>query len=82
MNPTFLPEPLKADYDRLWTPARMQAIVDGLAKNGIAMEINNRYRLPSAAFIKLAKQRGRQVRAAARTTATRTTSGPTSTARR
>ena len=58
VNPTFLPDAMKADYDRLWTPARMQAIVDALAKNGIAMEINNRYRIPSAAFIKLAKQRG------------------------
>jgi hypothetical protein len=58
VNPTFLPDQLKADYDRLWTPARMQAIVDALAKNGIAMEINNRYRIPSAAFITLAKQRG------------------------
>jgi sialate O-acetylesterase len=58
VNPTFLPEAIRADYDRLWTPARMQAIVDGLAANGIAMEINNRYRIPSAAFIRLAKQAG------------------------
>ena len=52
------PPCLQADYDRLWTPARMKAIVDGLAANGIAMEINNRYRIPSAAFIRLAKQAG------------------------
>ena len=58
VNPTFIPAVLQKDYDRLWTPVRMQAIVDGLAANGIAMEINNRYRLPSAAFIKLAKQAG------------------------
>ena len=58
VNPTFLPAQLQPDYDRLWTPARMQAIVNGLAKNGIAMEINNRYRIPSAAFIRLAKQTG------------------------
>ena len=36
----------------------MKTIVDGLAANGIAMEINNRYRIPSAAFIRLAKQAG------------------------
>lgn len=58
VNPTFLPAQLAADYDRLWTPARMKRIVDGLAANGIAMEINNRYRIPSAAFIRLAKQSG------------------------
>lgn len=58
VNPTFLPEALAADYERLWTPARMQAIVDGLAANGIGMEINNRYRIPSAAFIRLARSAG------------------------
>jgi hypothetical protein len=58
VNPTFLPDAIRADYDRLWTPARMQAVVAGLAANRIAMEINNRYRIPSAAFIRLAKQAG------------------------
>jgi hypothetical protein len=58
VNPTFLPAAIAADYDRLWTPARMKAIVDGLARNGIGMEINNRYHIPSAAFIRLAKRAG------------------------
>jgi hypothetical protein len=58
VNPTFIPAVLQKDYDSLWTPARMKAIVDGLAANGIAMEINNRYRIPSAAFIRLARQSG------------------------
>ena len=58
VNPTFLPDAIRADYDRLWTPARMKAIVDGLTKNGVGMEINNRYRIPSAAFITLARQAG------------------------
>jgi hypothetical protein len=58
VNPTFIPAVLQKDYGSLWTPARMKAIVDGLAANGIAMEINNRYRIPSAAFIRLAKQAG------------------------
>jgi hypothetical protein len=58
VNPTFIPAALQKDYDSLWTPARMKTIVDGLAANGIAMEINNRYRIPSAAFIRLAKQAG------------------------
>ena len=58
VNPTYLPEQLAPDYDRLWTPARMKRIVEGLAANGIGMEINNRYRIPSAAFVRLAKQAG------------------------
>jgi hypothetical protein len=58
VNPTYVPDQLHAQYDRLWTPARMQRIVNGLAANGIAMEINNRYRIPSRAFIALAKQAG------------------------
>ncbi len=58
VNPTYIPDQLAAQYDRLWTPARMKRIVDGLAANGIAMEINNRRRIPSAAFIRLAKQAG------------------------
>jgi len=58
VNPTYIPEQLAADYDRLWTPARMKKVVDGLAANGVAMEINNRRRIPSAAFIRLARQSG------------------------
>jgi len=58
VNPTYVPDQLAPDYARLWTPARMKRIVDGLAANGIAMEINNRYRIPSAAFIGLAKKAG------------------------
>jgi histidinol phosphatase-like PHP family hydrolase len=58
VNPTYIPEQLAAEYDSLWTPARMQKIVNGLAANGIAMEINNRRRIPSAAFIRLARQAG------------------------
>ena len=58
VNPTYVPDQLNAQYDRLWTPARMKKIVDGLAKNGIGMEINNRYRIPSRAFIMLGKQAG------------------------
>ena len=36
----------------------MQKVVDTLAKNGVALEINARTRLPSPAFLKLAKQAG------------------------
>lgn len=57
-NPTFLPEVLAADHDTLWTPARMQRVVDALRRNGVAVEINSRYRLPSLAFVRLAKRAG------------------------
>lgn len=57
-NPTFLPDAIARDYDRLWTPARMQKVIDAARANDVAIEINNRYRLPSAAFIKRAKNSG------------------------
>jgi hypothetical protein len=58
VNPTFLPEVIAADYNRLWTPRRMQAVIDAAQRNDVAIEINNRYRLPSPAFIKAAKKAG------------------------
>jgi hypothetical protein len=58
VNATFLPEVLAADYDRLWTHARMQKVIDAAVRNQIAIEINDRYRIPSVAFVKLAKQHG------------------------
>ncbi len=58
VNPTFLPKQLAPRYDELWSAFRMDAVVAALAKNGVAMEINNRYRIPSAAFIKRAKHAG------------------------
>jgi len=57
-NPTFLPEAIAHDYDRLWTTARMQRVIDAAKANDVAIEINNRYRLPSAAFIQLGKKAG------------------------
>jgi histidinol phosphatase-like PHP family hydrolase len=57
-NPTFLPEVIAADYDRLWTSARMHAVIDAAKKHDVAIEINNRYRLPSPAFIKVATRAG------------------------
>jgi hypothetical protein len=58
VNPTFLPEVIAADYDRLWTPARMDRIIAALASRGIGLEINNRYRIPSLAFVARAKAAG------------------------
>jgi hypothetical protein len=58
VNPTFLPDELAADYDHLWTPERMQRVIDAAIRNRVALEINARYRLPSPAFLKLAKAAG------------------------
>jgi hypothetical protein len=57
-NPTFLPEQIAAEYDELWTEERMQTVIDAAKKNNIAIEINNRYRIPSAKFIASAKKAG------------------------
>jgi histidinol phosphatase-like PHP family hydrolase len=57
-SPTYLPEGLAKDYDRLWTTERMRRVVDALARNGVALEINDRLRLPGPALIKLAKRAG------------------------
>ena len=58
VNPTFLPDVMAKEYDTLWTPARMQRVIDAAKQAGVAIEINNRYRIPSLAFIKLARQSG------------------------
>ncbi len=57
-NPTFLPAVLAAEYDRLWTPERMEKVIEAAARNGVAIEINNTYHLPKAPFIRTAKQAG------------------------
>ncbi len=58
VNPTFIPLDMMSEYDVLWTPERMQKVIDACVKNNIAIEINNRYRIPSEAFIKMAKASG------------------------
>ena len=57
-NPTYLPDVLAKDYDRLWTEARMQKVIGAAVKNKVAIELNNRYKLPSATFVKAAKAAG------------------------
>jgi histidinol phosphatase-like PHP family hydrolase len=58
VNATFLPDVMMPEYDKLWTPQRMQRVIDAARANGVAIEINNRYKIPSLAFVKLAKQAG------------------------
>ena len=58
VNPTFLPEIIREKYDELWTDNRIQRVVKALKNNNVACEINARYKIPSAHFIKLAKEGG------------------------
>ncbi len=58
VNPTFLPEVIRDQYDELWTDERIQKVVAALKNNHIACEINARYKIPSAHFIKVAKSAG------------------------
>lgn len=58
VNPTFLPEEIEAEYDELWTEERMQKVIDAAVKNQIAIEINARFKIPSAKFIKMGKASG------------------------
>ena len=58
VNPTYLPAVIANNYDRLWTEERMRKVIDAARRNEIAIEINNRYKLPSPAFLKMAKEAG------------------------
>jgi hypothetical protein len=58
VNSTFLPQVIEKEYDALWTNERMDKVIAAAVKNGIAIEINSRYKIPSATFIKRAKAAG------------------------
>ena len=57
-NPTFLPDELQGEYDQLWTPERVNRVLDVMEKYQIALEINPRYCIPSFEIIRRAKDRG------------------------
>ena len=57
-NPMFLPPELDRDADALWTDARIDRVLDRLARHRIALEINSRYRIPSHKALRRAKARG------------------------
>ena len=58
VNATYLPDALIERYDQLWTPDRMDRVIDALKRNQVAMEISARYKIPSETFIKRAKKSG------------------------
>ncbi|MGA2144319.1 MAG: family 16 glycoside hydrolase [Bryobacteraceae bacterium] len=57
-NPTYLPPVIAKDYDALWTEARIEKVVTAAAKNNVAIELNNRYKIPSVAVVRAAKAAG------------------------
>lgn len=58
VNPTYLPAVIADQYDALWTPERMDRVIRALVDNHVALEINSRFKIPSATFIKRAKAAG------------------------
>lgn len=58
VNATFLPAAIAPKYDALWTEQRMTRVIDAAVKKGVAIEIGARYKIPSEAFLRLAKTRG------------------------
>jgi len=58
VNPSYLPDTLNPRYNELWTTDRINRVVTVLKNNGIALEINSRFKIPSPAFIKAAKEAG------------------------
>ncbi|MDR3228542.1 MAG: hypothetical protein LBT53_03930 [Puniceicoccales bacterium] len=57
-NPTYLPDSVAAQYDRLWTPERMTTLIEAAKRNNVAIEIQAASPFPKIAFIKLAKKLG------------------------
>lgn len=57
-NPTYIPDDMQPDYDEYWTDERIDAVLDVMEENSIALEINPRYRIPSMKIIRMAKDRG------------------------
>jgi histidinol phosphatase-like PHP family hydrolase len=58
VNPTFLPTPMATRYKDFWTNERMNRVIEAAKKNTIAIEINNRYKIPSFEFLMKAKEAG------------------------
>jgi histidinol phosphatase-like PHP family hydrolase len=58
VNPTYLPGQMSDRYDYFWNEERMDKVISAAKINDIAIEINNRFKIPSVEFIRKAKQAG------------------------
>jgi hypothetical protein len=56
--PTFLPKCIAQDAKTLWTPKRVQTIIDLAVKHHTAIEITEYFRVPDAEFVNQAKAAG------------------------
>jgi histidinol phosphatase-like PHP family hydrolase len=54
-NVSWLPAPLAADYDKLWTEPRIRKVVEAAVKHRVALEISSSYKLPKLKFLKVAR---------------------------
>ena len=57
-NVSWLPAPLAADYDTLWTADRIRRVAESAARHRVALEISSGYRLPTLRFLQVAKSCG------------------------
>jgi hypothetical protein len=55
---SILPESLSGQYDKLWTQSRMLKVIEAAKRNDVAIEVYLPKKIPSIAFIKLAKEKG------------------------
>jgi len=58
VNPSYLPPTIAGEYDSLWTDERMNKVARAAAANQVAIELNDRYKIPSANFVRAAKAAG------------------------
>lgn len=58
VNPTYLPDQMSDRYNSFWTPERMDRVINAAKSHNVAIEINNRYKIPSYEFLKRAKAAG------------------------
>jgi histidinol phosphatase-like PHP family hydrolase len=56
--PTFLPVPIARHYSQLWTPARVDRIIELAKARKIAIEINEVAHVPDESFVLAAKRAG------------------------
>jgi histidinol phosphatase-like PHP family hydrolase len=57
-NTSWLPAPLEAEYDALWTAARMRKVIDAALRHRVALEISSSYKRPKEPFLRMAKEAG------------------------
>ena len=57
-NAFFIPDILSEEFDKYWTDARIDKVLNVMKENKIALEISARYLVPSAYIIKRAKDMG------------------------